>query len=210
MIDRLNRLPRALPNVRTAAIRVCGAVAATAAVAFVAVSCKGLTDVPASLPTLASDSSVVYAINGAPPGAPTSLYFYSGTLLAADATFIFDLAFDLNHGGSVTIFPQRAVASGLTATHTVGLQTTTQAYSDVVSAPRDGYRPDTALVVGVNQTILAQSQDPNVCGLSITGSTIHAKLVVTAVDTVAKTMTIKYTVDPNCGFRSFASGIPKD
>ena len=42
-----------------------------AIVAVAGIACGDLTGVPASLPTLA-DSTVVYAINGAPPGAPTA------------------------------------------------------------------------------------------------------------------------------------------
>ena len=52
-----------------------------------------------------------------------------------------------------------------------------------------------------NQVIAVQSQDPNVCGVSVTGSTLYAKLVVTAINIAsAQQLTIRYTVDPNCGF----------
>src|SRR5689334_2254867 len=88
-------------------------IALTAAILAVAgLGCGSLTGVPASLPTLA-DSGVVYAINGAPPGAPTALHVFSGSLLSADATFIFDIAFDIDTLGRVQVLPQRAVASGL-------------------------------------------------------------------------------------------------
>ena len=50
----------------------------------------------------------------------------------------------------------------------------------------------------------------NACGISLTGTTLYAKLVVTAIDRAAKQLTVKYTVDPNCGFFSFAAGLPKD
>jgi hypothetical protein len=46
--------------------------------------------------------------------------------------------------------------------------------------------------------------------VSVTGTTIHAKIVVTAINIPSRQLTIRYTVDPNCGFRSFATGIPKD
>ena len=182
-------------------------VAATLAIAGAA--CGTLTGVPASLPTI-TDSGVVYAINGAPPGAPSSLHLYSGTLLSADANFIFDLAFDINSAGNVVVLPQRAVASGLAATHTVALQTVNSTFEAVTSAPKSGYRADTAVVTGVNQVILVQSQDPNACSTSLTGTTLYAKLIVTAIDTKARTLAIRYTTDPNCGFFSFASGIPKE
>ena len=47
--------------------------ALTAGVLAIAASgCRDLTGLPASLPVI-SDSGVVYAINGAPAGAPTAL-----------------------------------------------------------------------------------------------------------------------------------------
>jgi hypothetical protein len=66
------------------------------------------------------------------------------------------------------------------------------------------------MVVSLNQVIAIQSSDPNACSISLTGSTLYAKLVVTAIDRAAKQLTVLYTVDPNCGFFSFASGLPKD
>lgn len=180
-----------------------------ATVVACASSCGNLTGVPASLPTK-SDSGLVYAINGAPPGAPSTLHVFSGTLQPANANFAFDVAFDIDANGDVVVLPQRAVASGLATTHTVGLQTVTTSYDALTSAPRSGYRADTALVTTVNRVIIVQSQDANACGVSLTGTTLYAKIVVTAVDLRARQLTLKYTTDPNCGFFSFASGLPKD
>jgi hypothetical protein len=186
--------------------KVAALVAATLTIA--AAACGNLTGVPASLPTI-SDSGVLYAINGAPPGAPSALHAYSGTLISADANFFFDVAFDVNSAGSVVVLPQRAVASGLASTHTVGLQAVTDGYDALLTAPKSGYRADTALVVGLNQTVLVQSSDPNACSVSLSGTTLYAKLVITAIDRVSRQLHIRYTVDPNCGFLSFASGVPK-
>jgi hypothetical protein len=181
----------------------------SAAVIASAISCGNLTGVPASLPTI-SDSGLVYAINGAPPGAPSALHVFSGTLQPADANFAFDVAFDIDASGNVVVLPQRAVASGLATTHTVGLQAVTTSYDGLGSAPRSGYRADTALVTTVNRVIVVQSQDANACGVSITGTTLYAKVIITSVDVETRQLTIKYTSDPNCGFFSFAAGLPKD
>ena len=194
------RISRPLPKI---------AALVTATLAVTAIACGDLTGVPASLPTI-SDSGLVYAINGAPPNAPTSLHFYSGQRLAADANFFFDVAFDIDAAGNVLILPQRVVASGLAATHSVGLQKSDSSFASIQIAPRGGYRADTTLVTTAGVVILAQSNDANVCSFSLTGSTIYAKLVVTSVDRVARTLSVRYTVDPNCGFRSFQPGVPKD
>jgi hypothetical protein len=180
-----------------------------AAVAVVGVACGDFTGVPASLPTI-PDSGLVYAINGAPPGAPTALHMFSGTLLSADANFIFDVAFDIDTAGNIVVLPQRVVASALASTHSVGLQATDSSFDAVTSAPKSGYRADTALVVRRGQVILAQSHDQSACGVSLTGTTIYAKIVILAVDRVARTMNIRLVSDPNCGFLSFAAGVPKN
>jgi hypothetical protein len=183
---------------------------ALAAVTIIAgTACGTLTGIPASLPTV-TDSGVVYAINGAPPGAPSALHLYSGTLLSADANFTFDVAFDINAAGNVVILPQRAVASGLASTHTVALQTVNGTFEALDHAPKSGYRADTAVVTQANQLVVVQSQDPNACSTSLTGTTIYAKIIVTSIDPVSRKLTIRYSTDPNCGFYSFASGLPKD
>ena len=174
------------------------------------VACGNLTGVPASLPTL-SDSALVYAINGAPPGAPTALHVFAGQLFSADASFLFDVAFDIDSSGHAVLLPQRAVASGLAATHTVGLQTATTSFESLTRAPTSGYRADTALVASVNVPVLVQSADPSACSTSITGRTVYAKVVIRSIDVAARQMIVQFTTDPNCGFRSLLPGvIPKD
>jgi hypothetical protein len=185
-------------------------VAALAAASAVAgtVACKSLTGLPASLQTVA-DSGTVYAINGAPSGAPTAVHFFTGSRTAADASFFFDLAFDIDANGNVVLLPQRTVASQLTTTHSVGLQRSSSAFADVGEAIKTGYHPDTAMVVGPNQTVLVQVADP-ACAVSVAGTSIYGKLVVLSVDKAARTLQLQYVADPNCGFLSFAAGVPKN
>lgn len=193
----------------TRTTRTFGALIAAGATLVFAAACGDFTAVPAQLATL-TDSGTVFALNGAPVGAPTALHLYSGSRLAADATFFFDIAFDIDAQGNPVILPQRVIASGLTATHSVGLQAVDTPFSALEQAPKSGYRPDTALVTRIGQTVAIQSQDANLCGLSVSGSTIHAKLVVLSLDRTARKLSIQFTVDPNCGFRSFLPGVPKD
>jgi len=187
--------------------RIAALIAAVVAVA--ALACGNFTAVPASLPTL-TDSGTVYALNGAPPGAPTALQFFSGQLVPADANFLFDVAFDIDSTGKVVYMPQRVVASALAQSHSVGLRTVPDSFEAVMSAPKTGYRADTSLVTSRNVVVVAQSSDVNTCGVSLTGSSLYAKIVVTSVDRATRQLKVRFTVDPNCGFVSFASGIPKD
>jgi hypothetical protein len=184
-------------------------VVVTIAAAFAAASCKGLTDVPASLPTI-TDSGVVYAINGAPLGAPTALQIATGQLVPANSSFAFDIAFDIDSAGHVLFLPLRAVASAIATTHSVGLQVSQASFDNLVAAPRGGYRADTTLVAASEAVILVQSNDVRTCGFAITGQNLYAKIVVRSVDVAKRVLSVAYTVDPNCGFLSFASGVPKN
>ena len=199
-----------LPNMilGTAASRPRLAVLIAALTSVGALACGNLTAVPASLPTL-TDSGTVYALNGAPAGAPTALHFFSGQLVPADANFLFDIAFDIDSIGRVVYMPQRVVASALASTHSVGLRTLPDSFEAVTTAPKTGYRADKSLVTTRNVVVVAQSQDVSTCGVSLTGSTLYAKIVVTSVDRATRQLKVRFTVDPNCGFVSFSPGIPK-
>ena len=48
------------------------------------------------------------------------------------------------------------------------------------------------------------------CGLAISGQNLYAKLVVRSIDLATRSMNVVFTVDPNCGFLSFADGVPKN
>jgi hypothetical protein len=196
--------------------RLTGSKSRLAALAFVAVAvtgvaCSDFTGVPASLNTI-TDSGTVFGVNGAPLGAPSALHAFSGTLIPADANFVFDIAFDVGAAaGDVVVFPQRAIASGLATTHQVSLAVVPDSFEAVTEVPKGlTFRADTAMTIKRNQVLIAQVSDATACGFSLTGTTLYAKVVVTSINHDTRQMQVKYTVDPNCGFRSFASGIPKD
>src|SRR5580765_2040832 len=164
------------PKPRIAAL----ALAAGAIVTIAA--CGDFTGVPASLSTL-TDSGTVFAINGAPLGAPTALHAFSGALIPADADFIFDVAFDIGpNPGEVIVLPQRAVATALATTHTVSLAALAVAdtFEAVTAVPKGlTFRADTAMTVKRNQVVIVQIADPTACSFSITGTTLYAKVAIT-------------------------------
>jgi hypothetical protein len=185
-------------------------VLAAAAVATLGLACGDFTGVPASLPTI-SDTGTVYAINGAPAGAPSGLHVFTGTLVPVDQSFAFDVGFDLDSTGAIVAYPQRTVATALsTTTHPVGLQTVKDTFEAVISAPKSGYRADTALVIQRNVVVLVQSTDQNVCATALTGTQLYAKFQITEVNRLTRQLKIRWTADPNCGFVSFESGVPKN
>jgi hypothetical protein len=178
-----------------------------AAVIVAIVACGDVTAPKASLPTF-SDSATVYALNGAPPGAPTALYVFAEIAVHADPTFRFDIAFDIDASGRVVLLPVRTVANGLATSHSVGLQTVSTSFDATTEAPKSGYRRDSTMTVSPGTTVVIESADPAACGTSFVASTIYAKLVVDEIDAAARRMRTRFVVDPNCGYRSFAAGVP--
>ena len=173
------------------------------------VACGDIAGPNAVLSTL-SDTTSVYALNGAPPGAPTALYIFAGSMVRADANFRFDVAFDIDSTGKVVLMPVRTIASPLSGAHQVGLQTSTTPYNDLLTAPSSGYRKDSTLTVLPNTVVVIESQDPVACSSSFYGTTTYAKLIIDEVDRVKRVLKARFTVEPNCGFHSFAPGVPKN
>jgi hypothetical protein len=172
-------------------------------------ACEDLTTIDASYQNLTAQDTA-YAVNGAPPRAPNTLKFFDGVVAHADQGFGFDIAFDLDQAGNIIIIPSRALASSFTSPYTVALQRVTGPFELVLEAPEDGYRPDTAMTISLGQTIVAESRDPNLCGFALKGQSYYSKLVINEVDLGLRRIIFTVTVNRNCGFHSFAPGIPRD
>lgn len=164
---------------------------------------------PAQQETL-TDTATVYALSGSPPGAPTALYIFGRQLLIASPSFGFDLAFDIDSSGRAVLLPVRTLVSALTSSgHSVGLQQLTSTSFDALTqAPVNGYHYDSAMVVSPGVTVAIDSRDPLACQASFFAQSVYGKVEVVSVDPPAHTLHIRFGVDPNCGYRSFAVGIP--
>jgi len=184
------------------------------AITTVVAACDSTTGVDASYSVYSRDSATVYAINGSPDNAPNALSLFGGvvgsSLVPASGSFNFDLAFDVDDQGRPVLLPARTVASNFASPHSVGLQVVSQSYDELTRAPDKGYRMDSTLVVSIGQVIAIQSFYGTACTSFYQTPVIYGKLVVTDVDPSARTLTLKYTADPNCGYRSLTSGVPKD
>ena len=120
----------------------------------------------------------------------------------------FDVALDVR-GDSLVFLPPRKLTTSLGSVRRVGLRVdTSTAFDDALSAPGNGYVFDT-VSVGAHEgnTVFIVSRHP-VCANEI-NTEIYAKVGVLDIDPVAKTATLRVRLDPNCGFRSFLSGVPK-
>ena len=173
------------------------------ALAIVAVACGDITRPKATYPNVLSNYTI-YALTSAPATAPTALNFLGGST-AANASFLFDVAFDIDASGRAVVYPVRTLASALAGTaKRVGLQPVSGTFEEVRMVPETGY--DTVAVKTVNPgTVLAvEMRDPQVCfSYSLVSSQfIYAKLVVDSVNTTSRKLYIRTVVDANCGYFS--------
>jgi hypothetical protein len=173
-------------------------------------ACKGLTAIDPSFQNMTA-TDTVYAINGAPPNSPNAVKFFDGLVTRADQSFTFDLAFDIDAAGNPVLIPVKALATTFSTSYSIGLQKATGSFESVLEAPKEGYRADTALAVGVGQPVIAETRDVFVaCAYALKGQSYFSKIVVTEVDPVLRRMVFTMTVNRNCGFHSFSPGFPPD
>jgi hypothetical protein len=159
-------------------------------------------------------SSTVYAITGATASVPTALTFLTG-VSHANASFAFDIAFDLDASNRPVVLPVRVVAGALAGTRKrVGLQAVTGGFDTVREVPATGYDTLSARTLVPGAVLAVELQDATACYSSynltiLTSQLIYAKLVVDSVNVNARRMYVRAVVDPNCGYRQVvADSVP--
>jgi hypothetical protein len=160
-----------------------------------------------------TDTLALYALNGAPLSAPTAVRLFGGVAggtaeVRTDASYAFDVAVDINDEGQPVLLPVRAVAAPFVGAHRVGVRRATQSFESISEAPTDGYQHDSVAVVTVGETVLLQSGDAEASSACFGGGVIYGKLIVDSVRTSTRRVFARVTANPNCGFRSFESGVP--
>lgn len=171
--------------------------------------CDDATGIKASFPNR-DTMVVVYALNGTPVTVPTALQLRTLSPVRIDASFNFDLAFDLDAQGQVLAHTPRRVGGELAPVRRVGLVFAGQEYAAVTRAPTGGYDYDTTYVLPVGQTVLVDSFDPTCSPYSFLGPNIRAKLVVDSVNASSRAIFLHVLSNPNCGFRQLTPGTPKE
>lgn len=185
------------------------AVAAAAVTLLSACGDNNLFD--ATAPTIADDYTI-FALTGTPPAYPSALDTYFRQPVRVDGSGAFDVAFDIDPSGKVIVYPVKLVVRSLTGERRVGLMRVTGDFDLVTSAPKATYQTDSALVVAPHEVIVieaARNGSGDACQFALSPN-IYTKLVVDTVAVATRTITLKTVMDPNCGFRSFEEGIPKN
>ena len=181
---------------------------ALVACASILTACDDPNLLEAQLPTV-TDIYDVFALSGTPAAYPSGINTYIRSTVRVDGNANFDVAFDLDAQGSVLVYPVQKVVSSLTSTRRVGLRKVAGSFESVDLAPSGTYA-DSVLVAAPGEVIVVQSVRNGVndaCQFNISPF-IYTKLTVDSVATSSRTIRVSTVLDPNCGFRSFESGIP--
>ncbi|HJU75416.1 MAG TPA: hypothetical protein VJ717_16855 [Gemmatimonadaceae bacterium] len=189
------------------------ALGAAAVFAGGVVACDDPIGFEAGLGTL-TDTFTVFALSGTPTAAPVALSTTDRIVVRIADGLSFDVAFDLDGSGAITAYPVRLVVPFrvigglLQPTHRVGLQKASTSFDQLEKAPTGGYNFDSVTVVRAGETLIAEVQAPQ-CGFSFSPN-LYTKIAIDSVFPATRAIRIRTVHDPNCGFRSFKPGIPKD
>jgi hypothetical protein len=172
-------------------------------------ACGDPTSLHATLPT-SVDTLSVFALSGTPPTYPSGISIVARQPVRVDGFASFDVALDIDDNGNVIIYPVKMVVSSIGTARPVGLQKLSTAFDSVTSAPKDGYNNDLAVVLAPHETVAIQSPhntSGDICAFALSPY-LYAKIAVDSVNLASRTLFLRLGLDPNCGFRSFAEGIP--
>jgi hypothetical protein len=157
-----------------------------------------------------ADTLVVYSLSGTPPAYPTAFSSISRFVTRADASFSFDIVFDMDTTGRTLIYPLKLVGGGYAGTRAVGLQKLTGTFDALVQAPSTGYQTDSVVVLAKGEA-LVMAVTSGSCSIYNPSQTLYTKLVVDSANTVSRQIYFRYVQDPNCGYRSLTPGVvPKN
>jgi hypothetical protein len=107
----------------------------------------------------------------------------------------------------VTVLPVGTVVSPISGTRVVEFQRGTGTYNTIVEAPKTGWQADSTLTVNEGQSFLVKV-NTLYCQYDLQ-QVVYAKFVVDSVIPAERRMKISARINPNCGFRSFLSGVPE-
>jgi hypothetical protein len=185
------------------------ALLATISVVAVLNACGDPTNLRATIPT-SVDTLSLWALSGTPPTYPSGVSIVGRQAIRVDAGAAFDVAFDINADGNPVIYPVKLIVSTPGGSRPVGLLRVPGEFDSVTVAPSTGYEADSALVLSPGEVIAIQAahnQASDFCQFAISPN-IYAKIAVDSVNLDSRILYFRLGLDPNCGFRSFAEGLP--
>lgn len=147
------------------------------------------------------ESHVLGDLNSTPLSVPSAFSIPALGTVRTDQSSAFDFAY-LRTGGRHMLVPLEGLGI-VWRNPDPGLLKSGLTFEAVVDPPSNGYVTSDSLEVTVGDVVIARSRI--VCSLGVAN---YAKLLVTAIDDAAGTLSFDVVANLNCGYRSLALGLP--
>ncbi len=149
----------------------------------------------------------LYSLSGkGPANAPSALDLMARATMKVDGNFSFDVAFDVNASGKIVVIPQKLVGTPISGSRVMYLQRLSGAYESVLEAPAHNWLADSTVTL-VPGEVVGVKLIPSSCVYQISND-VYAKLVIDSVGP-GGLLYGRGVLNPNCGFKSFADGVPE-
>lgn len=148
----------------------------------------------------------IWAITGAPTNFPTVYLVPQRFAARPDAAGSFDLGFDIDEDGRLVVLPVTKIVASLQGDRRIGMMRSNETYNLITEAPRTGWVYDSTLTLNVGQVFIVRVQT-QYCQLEQSPE-VFAKYIVDSIIPEDRRIRLSGMVNPNCGFRSFLSGVP--
>jgi len=163
-------------------------------------ACSTSFPLPPATAAVTSATVTLWALTGTDLSHPSAYDVMNEEVARTDRTSLFDFAFDIRvdsvNDTTAVLLPRGTLGLYVDG----GLQVTTQAYDSITAAPTSGYQDTLALPVTVGTVVLAASRSET-CNFGYVRP-LYARMHITALDLVARSITFDIVTDPNCGYRS--------
>lgn len=179
---------------------------AALALVFGAAACEDPFQLQASNSN-ADASFEIWAMSGAPAAYPSGLLVAQTSVVRLDAAGSFDLAFDIDAGGRLMVWPVTSVVSPIAGSRAIAFQRSTGVYNALLEAPKNGWTNDTLLLVDAGDVFFTKVTTLY-CQYDLRQD-IYAKFLVDSIIPAERRIRLSARVNPNCGFRSLVLGVPE-
>lgn len=169
-------------------------------------ACDNPFALPPATATPVDTTYTLYSITGSVIWGPSAYDLVDNLPIRTDRSSLFDFALDMPDSLGDTI-PLLIPPGGLGLPRDGGLQISKVPFDSLNYAPDAGYDQAVGQRLAVGTVVLASSRTQS-CNYNI-AHPLYAKLNILAIDRVARSVSLRMVLDPNCGYRSLqADSVP--